>query len=137
MAAEILTDGRAHAVVTRLASENPAFADVIDELGNRLLDLPDVGVRDTIPTYDASFVGRVAFATFITPNYRGQWNRILVDNSALVVQVKHVDAQQFPWLEPDPKTVDLDKGFYFMRVRDMEDVDRAMRVIQASYEAQG
>ena len=136
MAAEVLTGGRAHAVVARLASENPAQAGVIDELGNRILDLPNVGVRDTIPTYDASFVGRVAFATFITPSYRGRWNRRLVDSSSLVLQVKFVNEQEFPWLVPDPKIVDLDKGFYFMRVRDVEDVDRAMRVIQASYQAQ-
>ncbi|MYC08368.1 MAG: hypothetical protein F4X57_14565 [Chloroflexi bacterium] len=137
MAAEVLTGVRAHAVIARLASENPVQADVINELGNRILDLSDVGVRDTIPTYDASFVGRVNFATFITPNYQGRWNRILIDSSALVVQVKHVNARQFPWIEPDPRPFALDKDFYFMRVGNTRDIDRAMRVIRASYEAQG
>ncbi len=63
------------AVIERLAKnkENIDVADVIRDLGRKILSLDGVGLRGPIKTYDIAFVGRKAFASFIAPSHQGKW----------------------------------------------------------------
>ena len=76
----VLGGADAIAALEHLVSKNPELATVINKLGRRILELPEVvGLRwdrESV-TYDVAFVSargrRRAFATFTTPSYRGTW----------------------------------------------------------------
>ena len=84
---DVLYDEQALTALNRLAELNPNISDVIANLGRRILDLPDVGVREQTGeeqrTYDLAFVRprtprirhsrRKAFVGFITPTHHGEW----------------------------------------------------------------
>lgn len=79
----IVFDEEALDAIARLADENRNLHEVIIDLGQRVLNLPGVGLRQRTPTYDIAFVRprtariprsrRKAFATFITPTHQGVW----------------------------------------------------------------
>lgn len=79
----VVFDEEAFNAIARLANENRNLHEVIIDLGQRILNLPRVGLRQRTPTYDIAFVRprtariprsrRKAFATFITPTHQGVW----------------------------------------------------------------
>lgn len=81
----ILHGDKALAALVTLANNNPELASVITELGEAILGLEGVGLRDGQEgrprPYDVAFIRpssessrQLAFATFITPTHKGTWN---------------------------------------------------------------
>ena len=79
----VVFDEEALDAIARLADENRNLHEVIVGLGQRILNIPGVGLRQRTRTYDIAFVRprspRIpgsrskAFATFITPSHQGAW----------------------------------------------------------------
>ena len=79
----VIFDDEAMGALAELAEENPDLAEVVTDIGRRILNLPGVGLRESTRTYDIAFVRprspgiprsrRKAFATFITPSSEGVW----------------------------------------------------------------
>ena len=121
-------------VLQRLADENPDMSDVVLELGARILELDDVGLRDRTLTYDVAFVFRKAFATFVTPSYQGSINARNSISGLVSVQVHGVSPEQFAQVEDDLSPWSNGKGLHVIRVRNQGDVESAFRVIQVAYD---
>lgn len=82
-------------VVKKLAELNPRFSGVIETLGEQILQLPSVGLRDGLSgdskTYDIAFVRSnpsLAFVTFKAPSHRGQWQPHEQYSDRLTVEVR-------------------------------------------------
>lgn len=142
----VLTGVEAIAALEHLATENPELAPAINELGQRILELPEVvGLRwdrESI-TYNVAFVSargrRRAFATFTTPSYRGTWkqNEVPLMGTLLVeVRVNPTNAitDDSNWLQPkqfsDQGGGGWHNGYIHAGSRELED---AFNVIEQAY----
>ena len=100
MALPVLTDDEASSTVRQLAELNPELSDVIEALGEKILRLPQVGLRNGLfgasKTYEIAFVRQVeprgAFATFRAPSYRGKWLPQEQYGNRLTVEIRLRDA---------------------------------------------
>ena len=138
MASTIFHGNETHTVLDRLGQDNPDLADVILDLGNRILNLPFVGLRDTNSTYDASFVidPKPTIATFITPTYQGGFNSNLRNASHLTVQIHHLPCQQahqIPHIKADPKSIAHEKEIHIIRISDAIRVGIAIQAIEEAH----
>ena len=125
---------QARRALRRLADENRELSDVIIELGNRVLELDGVGLRDRTLTYDVAFVFRKAFATFVTPSYQGSINARNSISGVVSVQVHGVSPEEFAQVEDDLSPWSNGKGLHVIRVRNLGDFETAFRAVQVAYD---
>ncbi len=142
----ILTGAGAITALRHLTTKNSELAMVINQLGRRILELPEVvGLRwdrESV-TYDIAFVstrGRQrAFVTFTTPSYRGTWKQNEVPPmGTLLVEVRvnstSVITDDSDWLQPKQfrgqSTGDWHNGYIGADGRELED---AFNVIEQAY----
>ena len=129
----------AREIVERLADDNSEpFSEFIRTLGHRALQLPDAGVReDREHTYDLSFVRGKVFATLISPIHHGGFQGTNLDAAALTIQFHGLSPVEFPSLEPDGSPFGATKGLLRRKVRRAEEIEPAIRLLEASYAALG
>ena len=96
--------------LTQLANRNPTISEIIECLGQRVLDLPGVCLRvDGHRTYDVAFVRppsprhpssrRKAFVAFNSPTFTGEWMPAQPNTLRVGVMVNRSAMFQDPFLQ--------------------------------------